>query len=152
MPACDTSDNDTASDTEEEEEDAGVQPTYSRRSRRFAHTNFGEPPARNPNLYSRNVHERTREVTNFIRNAYTRAPMRSEDSQESERNASDSSGAIIGALGIFEDDMQALDQELRDARAILERLTQREDIGDDFWASVGLTRPAADRVERLQRL
>lgn len=45
----------------------------------------------------------------------------------------------------------ALAQELRDARALIERLTRREDISDDFWASVGLRRPAADRVERQHR-
>lgn len=43
-----------------------------------------------------------------------------------------------------------LDQELRDARSLLERLTRRGDIGDDFWASVGLTRSFADGVERVQ--
>jgi hypothetical protein len=43
-----------------------------------------------------------------------------------------------------------LDQELRDARNILERLARRGDVGDDFWASVGLTRSFADGVERVQ--
>lgn len=43
-----------------------------------------------------------------------------------------------------------LDQELRDARNLLERLAQRGDVGDDFWASVGLTRSFADGVERVQ--
>lgn len=42
-----------------------------------------------------------------------------------------------------------LDQELRDARSLLERLSRRDDVSDDFWASVGLTRSFADRVERL---
>jgi hypothetical protein len=41
----------------------------------------------------------------------------------------------------------ALDQELREARSLLERLSRREDVSDDFWASVGLTRSFADRVE-----
>ncbi|KAF1358331.1 hypothetical protein EJ07DRAFT_180047 [Lizonia empirigonia] len=43
------------------------------------------------------------------------------------------------------------DQELRDARNLLQRLTSRRDITDDFWASVGLTRSFADGVERLDR-
>ncbi len=46
------------------------------------------------------------------------------------------------------------DQELRDARALLERLSRREDISDNFWASVGLTRSFADLnavVERPER-
>lgn len=43
-----------------------------------------------------------------------------------------------------------LDQELRDARSLLERLTRRGDIGDDFWASVGLTRSFTDGIERVQ--
>jgi hypothetical protein len=36
---------------------------------------------------------------------------------------------------------------MRVARAILERLTQREEYSDEFWASVGLTRSMADRVD-----
>ena len=43
-----------------------------------------------------------------------------------------------------------LDQELRDARSLLERLSRRDDVGDDFWASVGLTRSFSDGVERVQ--
>ncbi|KAJ4338208.1 hypothetical protein N0V95_008123 [Ascochyta clinopodiicola] len=43
-----------------------------------------------------------------------------------------------------------LDQELRDARSLLERLARRDDVSDDFWASVGLTRSFADGVERVQ--
>lgn len=48
------------------------------------------------------------------------------------------------------DEESSMDQELRDARVLLERLTRREDIPDDFWASVGLRRPLADGVERIQ--
>ena len=32
----------------------------------------------------------------------------------------------------------------------VERLTRRGDIGDDFWASVGLTRSFTDGIERVQ--
>lgn len=49
-------------------------------------------------------------------------------------------------------DSTPLDQELRDARSLLERLASREDISDDFWASVGLTRSFADPVQRFQEL
>lgn len=49
-------------------------------------------------------------------------------------------------------DSTPLDQELRDARSLLERLAHRQDISDDFWASVGLTRSFADPVERFQEL
>ena len=44
---------------------------------------------------------------------------------------------------------QPLDRELRDARLLLDRLSRREDVSDDFWASVGLTRSFADRVESI---
>jgi hypothetical protein len=40
-----------------------------------------------------------------------------------------------------------LDRELQEARSLLDRLSRREDVSDDFWASVGLTRSFADRVE-----
>jgi hypothetical protein len=43
-----------------------------------------------------------------------------------------------------------LDQELRRARVVLERLSRRQDIPDEFWALVGLGRPLAERMERLQ--
>jgi hypothetical protein len=46
---------------------------------------------------------------------------------------------------------QSFDQEIRDARDIVERLVQSEGISDEFWASVGLTRSMADRVERIQQ-
>jgi hypothetical protein len=49
------------------------------------------------------------------------------------------------------DEEMPLDQELRDARVLLERLSRRVDVSDDFWASVGLGRPVADRVERIQQ-
>jgi hypothetical protein len=49
-------------------------------------------------------------------------------------------------------DAVPLDQELRDARSLLERLSRRGDVSDDFWASVGLTRSFADRVESFHEL
>jgi hypothetical protein len=56
-----------------------------------------------------------------------------------------------GADRTTPDEDLPLDQELRDARALLERLTRRPDVSDEFWASVGLIRPLADRVERVQQ-
>ena len=37
-----------------------------------------------------------------------------------------------------------LDQERRPGRALLKRLSQREDVTDDFWRSVGQRRPEFD--------
>jgi hypothetical protein len=67
-------------------------------------------------------------------------------------------GTVDGPASTSDDDIPpliainspALDQELREARSLLERLSRREDVSDDFWASVGLTRPFADRVEALE--
>ena len=63
-------------------------------------------------------------------------------------------GHVDGPLSASEDDATpvvsnspALDQELREARSLLERLSRRADVSDNFWASVGLTRSFADRVE-----
>jgi hypothetical protein len=63
-------------------------------------------------------------------------------------------GPVDGPLSASEDDVTpvvsnspALDQELREARSLLERLSRRADVSDNFWASVGLTRSFADRVE-----
>jgi hypothetical protein len=63
---------------------------------------------------------------------------------------SPSSEEEIPALVSIDSTPDSLDRELRDARSLLERLSRREDISDDFWASVGLTRSFADPVERFQ--
>lgn len=49
-------------------------------------------------------------------------------------------------------DHSPLGRELQEARSLLDRLSRREDVGDDFWASVGLTRSFADRLENSNRL
>jgi hypothetical protein len=41
-----------------------------------------------------------------------------------------------------------VDKELREARSLLERLSRREDVSDDFWDSVGLTRPSTDCLSK----
>jgi hypothetical protein len=46
----------------------------------------------------------------------------------------------------LEDELQTLDQDLRDARAILERLVRRDVVSDEVWASVGLPRSFADQL------
>ncbi|KAF2184369.1 hypothetical protein K469DRAFT_688838 [Zopfia rhizophila CBS 207.26] len=142
---CDTSD-DTASDTEEE--DMEVRPHHISSVGRLSHLSrlpgtADEPLSRNPNRYSRDVHDRSRDASAFVRNYYSSARIESREQSQPEQPLS----AHLSIAG--DDESQTLDQELRDARAILERLTRRDDVSDEFWASVGLTRPLADRVERL---
>lgn len=82
-------------------------------------------------------------------------PQRRVTSLADNRPRSDQVDGATEPLGSFEERFgpqdSTQDQELRDARTILERLTQREDVSDEFWASVGLTRSMADRVESIQQ-
>lgn len=104
---------------------------------------------RNPYRYSRRIREQVQEATANVRSFYGEVISRDPDShaQRPAEDQLDGSGEERNAT----DEELPLDQELRDARALLERLARRDDIGDDFWASVGLRRPFADRVERIQQ-
>ena len=144
--ACDTSEDDTASDTEEEEMDVRPGPNSLRRSRQgYA----DEPPSRNSNRYSGGVRERSRDASAYVRSFYGGITPR--DSAQPERPFHDQLDGPVEEPSMGDEDMPVdREQELRAARALLERLARREDISEEFWASVGLTRPLADRVERIQ--
>lgn len=177
MRACDTSDDDTASDTEAEEDSAPTAEairhrynpyTLRRRSRPSYFSD--EPPHRDTERYSRRVTERTRAASAYVRSYYRPSSQRrSADGDLSSTQPSPRlrqvqaraprleqlDGHADGPLSASDDevphaaspDSSNLDQELREARSLLERLSRRVDITDDFWASVGLTRSFADRVE-----
>jgi hypothetical protein len=178
MRACESSDDDTASDTEADEDDAAPTAEAIRRRynpitlrRRSRPSYFSdEPPHRDTERYSRRVMERTRDASAYVRSFYSpnsvqprslrgvasspnetfRARIYVVDGPRMEQldgpvdspaPASDDEAPPLVALN------SPLDQELREARSLLERLSRREDVSDDFWASVGLTRSFADRVE-----
>lgn len=181
MRACDTSDDDTASDTEEEDIDVrgsirrlnGAEasrnrlvlsdPVPSRRRMRPSYFS-SEPPLRDTERYSRRVLQRSRDASAYVRNFYNANTSRDIEVQTdgpridqldgpAEEPSSAEPSSATGErqsppLALLESSL--LDQELRDARSLLERLSRREDISDDFWASVGLTRSFADPVERFQ--
>ena len=100
----------------------------------------GPPPPRG--FYSRAIREQSRESTGYVRSFYGEVPFEHARRMEEQLAAEERAAT---------DEEMPLDQELRDARALLERLARREDVSDDFWASVGLRRPVADRVERIQQ-
>ncbi|KAF9738375.1 hypothetical protein PMIN04_004565 [Paraphaeosphaeria minitans] len=137
LRACDTSEDDSASDTEADE----ILDSNSMYRRHTAGTASNGPPATR-RLYSRAIREQSRESTGYIRSFY------GEMSLEHARRMQEQLAAEERAAT---DEEIPLDQELRDARALLDRLARREDVSDDFWASVGLRRPVADRVERIQQ-
>ncbi|KAK7190719.1 hypothetical protein DPSP01_006671 [Paraphaeosphaeria sporulosa] len=138
LRACDTSEDDSASDTEAEDE---VLDSNSMRRRHTAGTTSnGPPPTRGP--YSRAIREQSRESTAYVRSFYGEVPFEHARRMEEQLAAEERAAT---------DEEMPLDQELRDARVLLERLARREDVSDDFWASVGLRRPVADRVERIQQ-
>jgi hypothetical protein len=170
MRACDTSEDDTASDTEAEEDDAeataaAIRQRYNpvtlrRRSRLSYFTD--EPPHRVAERYSRRVLDRARDSNAYIRSFYGSDMSHGRLGSNSEANSVSAAPPIIEQLdGPIDGPAPAsdevppflslnsppLDQELREARSLLERLSRREDVSDDFWASVGLTRSFADRVE-----
>ncbi|PSN63957.1 hypothetical protein BS50DRAFT_623621 [Corynespora cassiicola Philippines] len=183
MRACDTSDDDTASDTEAEDVDS------IRRRARLHTLGRSTPPPRNPHRYSRDVRERSRDAAAYVRSfltPYNEQPRErpatdfaNEDGEDGEtvdaaeaaepeliisevsmtgNRLEEQLRAIRNAHGVLDDEIRdeirdtqgLLDQELSDARVLLERLTRREDLPDEFWASVGLARSFADRVERIQ--
>jgi hypothetical protein len=182
MRACDTSEDDTASDTEEEDMDArgsirrrtgteafrnrlGISRSTEPRRRMRPSYFSNEPPARDTERYSLRVIDRSRDASEVVhsfynsgiwRDAETEAAQRSQIPQldgptEEPVSASDNE-SIPPLVRTDSPPPPPLDQELRDARSLLERLARREDVSDDFWASVGLTRSFADPIERFQEL
>lgn len=185
MRACDTSDDDTASDTEAEDDED----THRYQSITLLRPSYfsDEPPHRDPERYSRRILESSRNASSYVQRFYNSGsrprsmrgalsspyPPRREgqsarprleqldgptdEGVEESRDAPADSladGPIDGPAPASEDEVPVfaslsspLDQELREARSLLERLSRREDVSDDFWASVGLTRSFADRVE-----
>ncbi|KAF2117784.1 hypothetical protein BDV96DRAFT_570921 [Lophiotrema nucula] len=176
MRACDTSDDDTASDTEAEDD---VEASQLRRRNRAAQGDA--PPSRNPNRYSRGVRDRTRDASEYVRSFYrhrasdmsnyrpsyidheaedyvarirrgeTSLPPRHRNFSGFARFTGRTNEPLQEMRNEMRDELESLDQELRDARSLLERLTQRADVTDDFWASVGLTRSFADRLDSIQQ-
>ncbi|KAF2269299.1 hypothetical protein CC78DRAFT_308836 [Lojkania enalia] len=147
--ACDTSDDETASDTEEE--DMETRPVFSSLRRRSQPSYAAdEPPSRDPARYSRGVRDRSRDASVYVRGFYSGSRLR-DQSQQPESNMNEQvdgpTERLRSEMHDMQDELQVLDQELRDARAILERLSRRDDISDEFWASVGLARPVAENVQ-----
>ncbi|KAF1955450.1 hypothetical protein CC80DRAFT_526135 [Byssothecium circinans] len=147
---CDTSDDDSASDTEAEEEGVEAHPTSSHPF--HARSGIRSSAMRNPYRYSRRIRDQVLESTANVRSFYgevtTQEPER--QVQRPAEDQLDGSGEDRAEERTTDEELP-LDQELRDARALLERLVRRDDVGDDFWTSVGLRRPLADRVERIQQ-
>lgn len=169
--ACESSDDgdSTASDTEDE---ATANPLSRRRIRPSYFAD--EPPS--PRRHGRSVQDQSSDLRRYVRE-YVRShssadhgtiyqldgprdvdrfrPLDGPAREEREPEA-DSFATVADSFTTVDDGAQSTspasprDQELRDARSLLERLTRRGDIGDDFWASVGLTRSFADGVERVQ--
>ena len=161
--ACESSDEgeSTASDTEDE---ATANPLSRRRMRPSYFAD--EPPS--PRRYGRSVMDQGSDARRYVRSYYSDATSHGAlyGLDRSDARSAQVDGLVDGpadeqqpesfATTIVDDDIPTtspaspLDQELRDARSLLERLSRRDDIGDDFWASVGLTRSFADGVERVQ--
>jgi hypothetical protein len=178
MRACDTSDDDTASDTEADDDDETAPTaeaimhrynpiTLRRRSRPSYFSD--EPPRRDAERYSRQVMERTRDASAYVRSFYgppaaqsrsLRGVMSNPNRAMRYRTVVDGprmeqlDGPVDETASPSDDEIpplvslhSPLDRELQEARSLLDRLSRREDVGDDFWASVGLTRSFADHVE-----
>jgi hypothetical protein len=142
------SEDDSGSETEAEDEDMHPESVALRR-RSAIRSSFHDPPAQHPHLLSRGLRDHLRESTAYVRSFY--GEITSQDvSRQSERSSNDQLDGPVEERSTMDEDLP-LDQELRDARALLERLTRRDDVSDEFWASVGLRRPLADRVERIQQ-
>ncbi|EOA81206.1 hypothetical protein ACJQWK_07868 [Exserohilum turcicum] len=182
LRACDTSDNDTASDTEEDEEtevrvpmrrphtehpgdEDGLSSSTAPRRRMRPSYFSNEPPMRDAERYSLRIIDRSRDASVYVHNFYNRANRTNWRNTQTEEASRPPMSQLDGPADepantseeetpppLVRADSTPLDQELRDARSLLERLAHRQDISDDFWASVGLTRSFADPVERFQEL
>ncbi|KAF2002751.1 hypothetical protein P154DRAFT_544395 [Amniculicola lignicola CBS 123094] len=153
--ACESSEDDTASDTEEEDIEPRLNLTSMRRRSRHLHT-MEQPPPRNLHRQSHGLIERTREANAFVRNVLSERASRDSAPPTDHPNAFQLDGPTeeltrptapqvdgpIEESGHASADMDPadLDQELSEARAILEQLRRRGDVPDNFWASVGLMR------------
>lgn len=142
----------SASDTEAD--DYPLAPRYPRLRRSRSRIT---PPLEN--ISDRSSHRPPRPFWNFYDIPQRRvASIRDTSAPSPRRRDRPRSDQVDGAtepVGSFEEQFGShdsfQDQSLRVARVILERLTQREDVPDEFWASVGLTRSMADRVESIQQ-
>jgi hypothetical protein len=166
--ACESSDegDSTASDTDDE---ATANP-LSRRRMRPSYFADGPPT---PRPHGRRMRDTSDGARSYVRNFYSgdwssRPLLGERDYEDPGTRDARVDGLVDGPLdsppreqeadsfATVDDEAQGetpaspLDQELRDARSLLERLTRRGDIGDDFWASVGLTRSFTDGIERVQ--
>ena len=191
-PQCDSSDSDTASDTEDEDMDTtlrylardlahqdprtlrsmdmGLHLARSRETLRDTRARLARirtsirdsPPPQDPDRYPHAVHERSAMASRALQASRRRRRERRINglgTQSAPRDTANWPPQVDGPVdgpadeptaSSFEDELQTLDQDLRDARAILERLIRRDDISDEVWASVGLPRPIADQLrERL---
>ncbi|PVI07972.1 hypothetical protein DM02DRAFT_237679 [Periconia macrospinosa] len=145
---CDTSEDDGASETEEED-------TETPSSFHPAYPGFGVGTRilQNPYRQSRSIRNQAHESAVNVRSFYGEIIAHDSESQVDgpEGHHPDASTEEPAEERTSTDEELPLDQELRDARALLERLTRRDDVSDEFWASVGLQRPLADRLERIQQ-
>lgn len=158
--ACESSDegDSTASDTEDE---AAANPLSRRRMRP---SYFADAPP-SPRRYGRSVMDTGSDARRYVRSFYShdyslQAPRDTqvdgpvdgpvEGLAQDQREQEADSFATVDDEAPSTSPASPLDQELRDARSLLERLARRADIGDDFWASVGLTRSFTDGIERVQ--
>jgi len=139
LRACDTSEDDSASDTEPEE--------YAARAEAYRRRNH---LTQNPRLHSRRRQRNLAEDTAFYAQSFYREVTPHELGRRSEEHLQNQPDGPLEERSNTDEEMP-LDQELRDARNLLERLTQRGDISDEFWASVGLRRRVAAHMERLQQ-
>lgn len=140
---CETSDEDSGEDTEPDDIEVRDISASRRASSRNPSLLADEPPSRDPYRYSRDLRNRSRDASRFVRNFY------SFTSRAGPREGNISSTS-------FDDDFRDADAHIQDPeleqmRSILERLARRDDIPEEFWISAGLTPPMAERVERLQR-
>ncbi|XPS77731.1 hypothetical protein M3J09_009758 [Ascochyta lentis] len=160
--ACESSDegDSTASDTEDE---ASANPLSRRRMRPSYFAD--EPPS--PRRYRRDLTRLGPDEGRYARSYFSdsnfaripgslHGPAQQAVQVDGPVDGPEDAGEPTSFATVDDDAMPAttpaspLDQELRDARSLLERLTRRDDVSDDFWASVGLTRSFADGVERVQ--
>lgn len=154
----DEDDASTASDTDDE---AAANPLIRRRMRP---TFFADaPPLPHPRRHGRSVADAGSSARGYVRRYYADADARVRQAQREEEAERDGEVDSFSTVADVDDapthpdrrdldgEERGRDQELRDARSLLLRLTERGDVGDEFWASVGLLRSFADGVERVER-
>lgn len=147
-PFCDTSESDSASDTEEEDISntawLAQRPMY--RAARDELSSRNRPYDPRENVRSFPWHSSARRAgsrPHSRQTSFNSLPPLS--SFEPPPRSSSFESRYFGSGN------EDLEQELQEARAILERLSRRVDVGDAFWASVGLTPRLAEGVDRVGR-